>query len=103
MAGMAPIKGGRYLARQVGAWFVRPHKMVNGKREAVGAKAKVYPAAVDADDWLRAQEMLNARGLTLRGRKGDIANLFTGKIHCAVCGGSMRVDRGGGPDEAPYS
>jgi hypothetical protein len=39
--------------------------------------------------------MLDARTKKLRGRKGSVANLFTGHIFCAVCGGAMRVDTGG--------
>jgi DNA invertase Pin-like site-specific DNA recombinase len=78
--------------------LVQPHHMVNGKRIAIGAERKVYDAAIDASDWLMVQEMLNARGCALRGRKGTLANLFTSRIFCGDCGGSMRVDTGaGGP------
>jgi hypothetical protein len=75
--------------------LVQPHHVVNGKRVPIGSKVKVYDAAIEADVWLKAQEMLNARGQTLRGRKGAaISNLFTGKVFCH-CRGSMRVDMGG--------
>jgi hypothetical protein len=77
--------------------LVQPHHMVNGKRVAIGGERKVYPPVIEAGDWLAVQDMLNARGNALRGRKGTLANLFTSKIFC-FCGGAMRVDTGaGGP------
>lgn len=75
--------------------LVQPHHTVNSKRVAVGQKVKLYPPAIEAAEWMAAQEMLDARGFALRGRKGNIANLFTGRVVCH-CGGTMRVDTGGG-------
>jgi Recombinase/Recombinase zinc beta ribbon domain len=86
---------GRILRDESVLGLVQPHHMINGERQPIGSKSKVYRAAIEAADWLAVQEMLDSRR-TLRGRKGKlVANIFTGHVFCGVCGGAMRVDTGG--------
>ncbi len=86
---------GALLRNELVLGLVQPHHMVNGERVAVGAKVKLYPAAITADDWLAVQEMLGSR-TQLRGRKGTVPNLFTSKVFCGRCTAAMRVTTGGG-------
>jgi DNA invertase Pin-like site-specific DNA recombinase len=66
------------------------------KRNPIGPETRIFPPAIDAADWVRSHDVLAGRR-TLIGRRGtNVPNLFTGKARCKTCGGTMRVDTGGG-------
>ncbi len=76
--------------------FVQPCIRVGNKRVPTGNRVKLYPQVIDASAWVQARELLTSRRDQLKGRRGRlVANLFTGKVFCATCGGAMRVDTGG--------
>ncbi len=75
--------------------FIQPCVRDGSKRIPTGRKVRIYPAAIDAATWVRADEQLAGRRNALKGRKGSVANLFTHKVFCGTCGAAMRVDTGG--------
>lgn len=81
----------------------QPHRMVEGKRVAVGEPLpSYYPAIVPADDFyaVRKQPEVN-RGKG--GRTGRVNNLFSHVAKCAYCGGPMTYeDKGAPPRGAKY-
>ncbi len=69
----------------------QPHQKINGRRMPVGDAIEGYfPAAIDAELYLRAQK---ARSRPMQaGRKGrTFRNVFTGLCICAQCHGPMNL------------
>jgi DNA invertase Pin-like site-specific DNA recombinase len=74
----------------------RPARKIDGKRVPVGDVVEgYYPQIITKDEFYRAQSASKGRK-NQRGRKGEgIANLISGLVHCAACGGSFRyVNKG---------
>jgi DNA invertase Pin-like site-specific DNA recombinase len=88
---------GLLLRNRLVLGLMTPKSRVGKGREDAGPEVKLYPAAIEADIWLKAREMLEVRRKALKGRRGDqVKNLFTGHVFCKTCNAAMRVDSGGG-------
>ncbi len=81
----------------------QPHKRNGEKREPVGEPiTDYYPSVVDDNTFYAVQELFKANTGT-GGRVGKANNLFTYRVKCAYCGGSMAyVDKGKPPKGRKY-
>ena len=84
----------------------QPHKGVPGNRQPIGAPIPhYYPAAIDETTFYAAQEAMKRR-TTLKGRRGNQVNLFTGLLRDARDGGTMTYKKNGngrGPAIVPVA
>jgi DNA invertase Pin-like site-specific DNA recombinase len=76
----------------------QPHKMVEGKRVAVGPVIADYFPEVVSKDVYNAVQQIHGRGKNAGGRTGKATNIFAHLVKCGSCGGSMvLIDHGNAP------
>lgn len=79
----------------IGYWT--PTQLQGKTRVPAGPPAPIYPPAVGHGLWQEVQNALSARRGITRGAIGTtVPNLFTGHVFCGSCGGTLRIDTGGG-------
>lgn len=100
----------RYVSRPVRHWdrtFIRklllnravvgefqPHEMIDGKRVQKGEPFALYPRIIDEELFQRVRDSAPSRAATKGGGKSSVvANLVSGLVKCAVCGGGMNYIR----------
>ena len=83
----------------------QPHRLIDGKRVAVGdVVADYFPRIVEDELFLRVQAARRDRTAGAAGRKGTtVSNLFSHIAKCEYCGSPMRmINKGAGPKGGKY-
>jgi DNA invertase Pin-like site-specific DNA recombinase len=90
------FRGGKWETSSVGKLLhnreligeCQPHILKDGKRESEGEPVlNLFPPVIDTVTFHAVQQ--RARSNPIKGGPPSLANLFTGKMSCGLCGGSM--------------
>lgn len=96
---------GKILTSRAAIGEYQPHRIVDGRRVAIGPVITNYfPAVVDEQLYLRVQAGRSQRRIGGAGRKGQhVSNLFSGLARCAYCAAPMHfINKGAPPKGGTY-